>query len=675
MEKIGNSRREMRRSQVLAIWSAASKMSKIFGVVVFSALILFCTGSWAQKVTVRATVNQNEIEVGDQIDYTVTVSATDMVANVGKPRLPDIEGFKLVGQRPEVIAQNFMINGTIQSTTTQNFHFFFEAERKGNFKIAPSEIMVQGKTYTTNEIKVSVVAGGGGRKKQRQREDADPFNDPFFDEDDQIYSQLLKRQRMMDPRFRGQDEDAFGARPRPSKPLNAQEAFSLDVEVDKKEAYVGEQVTVSYYIYSKNLVRDIDPLKYPDLKAFWKEDIAVPQRLDFEDVVVNGVAFKRALLASYAIFPIKPGSALIDPYKAKCSVMALQNGGAFFGLSPTVQFTKSSPEVHINVKPLPAQNVPRSFSGAVGEFKISSSVPAQKLVSGQPFALKIRIEGRGNAKNIDLPPLDLPSTLEQYDSKNESKFYKDGKSYKEFELLLIPRQTGTIKIPAIAIAVFDPKLKRYVEQSTDPITLTIGAGTGTDAVKNQPLENEKVKEGTELPSISLEWHSTFPISREQRIWGWGILYLLSAIFLALKAWRELGLGQRRLGFKKRFEQRLLLLKQEASKGNFRSVGAKGVNLISFVVGEVAGDEGSYVSLEKMLSRVPPSLRRELEMQIKEQQSTFEALSFAPESTLGTLKEQSHLVERVRGLEKVMDRAINLSGVDGTDSSLKDSTTV
>jgi hypothetical protein len=41
-------------------------------------------------------------------------------------------------------------------------------------------------------------------------------------------------------------------------------------------------------------------------------------------------------------------------------------------------------------------------------------------------------------------PLSLPSTLEVYDTKNEAKFFKEGTSFKEFELILIPRQPGSL---------------------------------------------------------------------------------------------------------------------------------------------------------------------------------------------------------------------------------------
>ena len=36
---------------------------------------------------------------------------------------------------------------------------------------------------------------------------------------------------------------------------------------------MGEQVTANFYLVTRGQVRDIDTLRYPDLKGFWKEDL------------------------------------------------------------------------------------------------------------------------------------------------------------------------------------------------------------------------------------------------------------------------------------------------------------------------------------------------------------------------------------------------------------------
>ena len=102
---------------------------------------------------------------------------------------------------------------------------------------------------------------------------------------------------------------------------------------------MGEQVTANYYIYvpSKYVLTSFDAVKYPNLQGFWKEDIEMAQSLRYESVVVDGILYNRALLASYALFPIKEGRAKLDEYKAKCD-MAISGfmGLGNLGLTPNL---------------------------------------------------------------------------------------------------------------------------------------------------------------------------------------------------------------------------------------------------------------------------------------------------------------------------------------------------
>ena len=96
----------------------------------------------------------------------------------------------------------------------------------------------------------------------------------------------------------------------------------------------------------------------------------------------------------------------------------------------------------INVKPLPLEGRPADFSGAVGDFQVTAAVEDHNVVSNQPFNYKVRFEGRGNAKLIELPPFTPPDGLEQYDLQKEAKFFRTGTSYKDFAIQLIPRREG-----------------------------------------------------------------------------------------------------------------------------------------------------------------------------------------------------------------------------------------
>ncbi|MCB0394602.1 MAG: protein BatD, partial [Bdellovibrionales bacterium] len=369
-------------------------------------IILFFAFSANAAVKVTATVDRNIVGLGDSLQYTITVES-DSGVSVGAPRLPVIEGFEFVGrsQNSQFMSTFDMSKGKLVSNRQENYVFEFQANKEGKFVLGATEVVVDGKPFQTNKIEITVgpkssnVAQQGGGSADEDESDSGEDNDPF--------SQLLRQHG-----FRG-----FKTAP----PQNLNQAFFIQLEVDKTEAFVNEQVTASWYIYTRYNITDIDTLKYPALQKFWKEDVEVATRLNFTQEIVNGIPYRKALLARYALFPLKPGDAVVDEYKAKCMVLTDSIFGSF-GFNRPRSYTRSSQTAKINVKALPKEGMPSDFSGAVGAFDVSASISSPVVKVNEPFTYKIRWQGRGNAKRIELPPLQIPTSLEEYDTKVESRY-------------------------------------------------------------------------------------------------------------------------------------------------------------------------------------------------------------------------------------------------------------
>ena len=228
------------------------------------------------------------------------------------------------------------------------------------------------------EVSTSAPAPSLGRQ---QRGSGGLFPPGFDEEDESLFGQLLRRQQPQEEKV-----------PSRTLPINEKEAFFIIVEADKKEVYEGEQIFASWYIYTRGNIHQFDRLKFPALKGFWKEDVEPAPNLNFEKELVNGVLFHRALLASYALFPIKKGQATIDEYKIRALVSLPLQGFGGFGFGQPFSYTRSSPPLNVVIKPLPEEGKPDSFSGAVGNFKVESHVDSQNFVQGQPFTLKLRFD-------------------------------------------------------------------------------------------------------------------------------------------------------------------------------------------------------------------------------------------------------------------------------------------
>src|SRR5208283_3749179 len=97
-----------------------------------------------------------------------------------------------------------------------------------------------------------------------------------------------------------------------SRPRNESDLF-LRSEVDRKEVYVGEQVTLSWWLYTRVDVSVVSDEKQPNLDGFWTEEIQNPANLTYETRTVNDVPYRAALIKREALFPTRPGTRELEP--------------------------------------------------------------------------------------------------------------------------------------------------------------------------------------------------------------------------------------------------------------------------------------------------------------------------------------------------------------------------
>ena len=101
-------------------------------------------------------------------------------------------------------------------------------------------------------------------------------------------------------------------------------------------------------------------------------------------------------------------------------------------------------------------------------FKLIASVDTKQVEIGDPVRFNFSIEGKGNFAAIPAPNLESsaefkigpPGFLFQGDEK--SKF--EGKQ--SFEYIITPIKSGSITLPSINFAYFDPNLEKYNTIST-----------------------------------------------------------------------------------------------------------------------------------------------------------------------------------------------------------------
>jgi hypothetical protein len=378
--------------------------------VALAAALAMPVGALADDIEVGATVDRAVASVNDRIVLTITVMGT--MRQVPAPKLPDLSDAFVVQSAGS--SSNFsMVNG--QVTSAKSWNYLLLPRSTGKFTIGAAEVEFGGSVYRTDPISVEVVEGSA----QEQPAAA-------------------------------QERQASGVQ------SGGREIF-ITTSVDKKRAYVDEQITLSFKFYRRINLWEQPRYTPPELSGFWSEDLP-PQEEYYENV--NGIRYQVTEIKT-ALFGTAPGKTTIGP-----AALEYTEGGGGFGFFSTPGRTKKlgTDPITVEVLPLPAGGKPADFGGAVGNYRLKATLEPGSVPALQPATLRLTVTGTGNIRKLPAPRLpDLPD-FKIYDSGTSSEPTHErgviGGS-KTYEYVLVPQSPGKKTIPALKLAYFVPGAGEY----------------------------------------------------------------------------------------------------------------------------------------------------------------------------------------------------------------------
>ncbi|PHN03118.1 BatD family protein [Flavilitoribacter nigricans] len=257
-----------------------------------------------------------------------------------------------------------------------------------------------------------------------------------------------------------------------------QEVF-IRAEVTATDAWVGQQIVLDYKLYTTIQIENYNIVDESDYQGFYAQDI---RRYDSRLVreVVNGVQYVTKVIKRIALFPQRAGQLTIDPLNVQLGALAEgQRRGGFFFNRQLRRIPALTEPINISVKPLP-DNAPESFTGAVGDFEISSQINRNTFSTDDAISLKLMIKGNGDAKRIQPPVQEFPEAFEVYDPKTlrENTYESQGilAGEKEIEYLLVPTEPGNFQLRP-EFSWFDPDSAAYVTFLSPAFRVDISQGS------------------------------------------------------------------------------------------------------------------------------------------------------------------------------------------------------
>jgi BatD DUF11 like domain len=514
--------------------------------IVFSSWSAF-----AQQLVFSTQVGGEKMGIKDQLQVDYVLQNAQQIESLSPPNYTD---FNIVGGPYQSSQSNIQMMGNrMVESKTITISYVLQPKHLGVCTVLGAIAKdAANHTYVSNSVSVQVVNGSLAQQRSSSR-------DPFGDDDQDPWAMMRQQMQQMQQLFSGRGRQQAPPSNQPAEEIKAPADLNKDVfikvSVDKSSAYVGEQITTSYKLYTR-LPMQMSISKLPSLNGFWTQDFELPKEMKPTEEIINGKKYQVFLLKKSALFPQQVGKLQLDPAEAKGLVRVVQKtkranpfaddpffsqfgslfmGDPFFdndlfsGMAyKDIPVTIASAPVSINVKEVPNTKKPVTYTGAVGKFQFDVQLDKLSCSTDDALKLKLLIRGSGNLKLIEAPVFDLPKGLEKYDpividSITGRTTAIEG--FKQFEYALLPTAPGDYEIAPIMFSYFNPATQQYESIVSQPIHLHVVLGKQLPANKKDKL--------SQFHNYNRSINAQNPFYAFGHAWYWMIM-LLVGLFLLIQ---------------------------------------------------------------------------------------------------------------------------------------------
>ncbi len=397
-----------------------------------------------QAATFTATLDRDSLTVGEAATLSLTFGGGTPLSI---PSPPPVGGLQIdyLGQSTQIS----IVQGQSSSTVTHSFRVV--PREAGDFVIGSLTAEVGGEKLTTQPLKLKATKPGAPS--------ADAINS------------------------------------------GSQVAF-IKLVLPKKQFYLGETIVVQVDLYLSSVVQNIRGFQ---LTSFPADGLNVGKMVQGNQRRTQlGNSIYTVIPLSFPLKPFKTGALNIGPVTASFVAdlaSGRRRGDPFFdqfGFSfggEQKQLALTTEMEPVQALPLPADNVPANFGGAVGSFSLNFTAGPTNVAAGDPITVHVQLSGRGAFDAINLPEQLAWRDFKTYppSSKVETTDPFGLQGSKTFEEVVVPQSADIKELPGISFSFFDPEQRSYRTLTQPPVKLTVrpgGVSAPTIATANRSAAQE-----------------------------------------------------------------------------------------------------------------------------------------------------------------------------------------
>lgn len=381
---------------------------------------------------VELKVSSYETSVNEPISATLTIS---QFKNCGAPKWAASEDFsfeQLGGPSNQSYSSTVFENGRAhtEEAVTRVYQFEITPNKQGSLTVPALTIDVDGQPFSTTPIKVKV------REAER---------DPPITAAITCDAQTL---------FVGQ-------------------LATFKLVIEARAAVVGTQKTTASFMYSTLDRRGQGFGPFPPIRD-------QSQVEEYSRKLADGSSANYYRFTSVLPWVIdRTGGDLFNDVVIACFYPVKFGRNMFGELEVTSQRNlRIKPKIEMpHIQPLPVENQPRGFTGAVGRFRLTIATPNRNVRVGDPIELTIDVSGEGPLNTLPAPNLAEQAALTAgFRVPNEALAGTSVGDRRRFSQTIRAKRADVREIPPIEYPYFDPTTASYAVVRSNSIPLTVTAG-------------------------------------------------------------------------------------------------------------------------------------------------------------------------------------------------------
>jgi hypothetical protein len=449
--------------------------------------LLLCLGLVARAASFTAALDSDTITLGQSATLSLTFEGGQS-KNVPTPSVPGLQ-ITQTGTSQNVS----FVNGAMSSTVTVSFSV--TARQTGVFTIPALTADVNGQQLSTAPLKLTVLK-------------ADAPAAAAIDSGNEI-------------------------------------AF-MKLSLPQKKIYAGQMLTAQLQVCVRDDVENFANFQFTDQPA---DGFTISKMVQGQNQRAQiGNRIYTVIPLTFALTAMKSGTLSLGPFTASAMLVVPSpdqpRGFPFFTGGEQKQVSLATETLTAESLPLPTENVPADFNGAVGDYQLTATVGPTNLAVGDPVTVRVQISGRGTLDALTLPDQTALHDFKIFPptSKVEISDRLGLEGTKTFEEIVAPQNSDVRAWPQFSYSFFNPDDGKYhtLTQPAVPLAVHSAGATvmpTTVANKNSAPENQSPQDILPIKqNLGTLETKTFPLIAQPKFLALQSLPVIA--FLAAFVWRK-----------------------------------------------------------------------------------------------------------------------------------------